>query len=146
MLATETQLGIPVDGLNFYKLLYENDEFCIDYGKAMLAASQLETTLKRLIHRHHPQEQISKATLGKLISLTQNHELLPTSTIDNLKAILKQRNYLTHNIHSLLSGLIEETILEGSDLLDSDVHTYTEKAWQLKNNIVALSEIVETTS
>jgi hypothetical protein len=60
-----------------------------------------------------------------------------------LETLRDQRNYLAHNVHALLSGLIQETILEGSALLDSDVHTYTERAWQLKENLNHLADIVE---
>jgi len=60
-----------------------------------------------------------------------------------LELLRDQRNYLTHSIHSLLSGWIEETILEKSNLLDSDVVTYTERAWQLAENLNGLADIVE---
>jgi hypothetical protein len=60
-----------------------------------------------------------------------------------LETLRDQRNYLTHNIHALLSGLVEETILEGSGLLDSDIHTYTERAWQLKENLNDLADIID---
>ena len=54
-----------------------------------------------------------------------------------------QRNYLTHNIYSLFIDLLDETILEKNKLLDSDVHTYIERAWQLKKNLIALTEIIQ---
>ena len=60
-----------------------------------------------------------------------------------LEMLTKQRNYLTHNVHALLTGLVEEPILEDSDLVDSDVYTYTERAWQLKENLNGLAEILE---
>jgi hypothetical protein len=60
-----------------------------------------------------------------------------------LEMLKDQRNYLTHNVHALLSGFIEETILEGSNLIDSDVHTYTERAWQLAENLNGLAEALE---
>jgi hypothetical protein len=52
-------------------------------------------------------------------------------------------NYLTHNIYALLNNQIDETILEREDLLDSDVHTYTERAWVLNDNIKGLTEIIK---
>jgi len=54
-----------------------------------------------------------------------------------------QRNYLTHNVHALLSDLIGETILERANLLDSGVDMYTERAWELNNNLNGLARIVE---
>ncbi len=60
-----------------------------------------------------------------------------------LRVLRDQRNYLTHKIHALLFGLVEETILEGSGLIDSDVDTYTERALQLKEDLLGLAEVVE---
>jgi hypothetical protein len=34
-----------------------------------------------------------------------------------------QRNYLTHNIYALFADLLEETILEKENLVDTDVPT-----------------------
>lgn len=59
-----------------------------------------------------------------------------------LEEIKDQRNYLAHNIYALFSGLIEETILERSGLLDSDVATYTDRAWQLQDNLNGLADII----
>jgi hypothetical protein len=39
-------------------------------------------------------------------------------------------------------GVIEETILESTDLLDSDVDLYTGRAWQLKENLNGLADII----
>jgi hypothetical protein len=59
-----------------------------------------------------------------------------------LEMLRDQRNYLTHNIHALFSGLVEETILESTGLLDSDVDLFTERAWQLKENLEGLADII----
>jgi hypothetical protein len=53
---------------------------------------------------------------------------------------------MTHNVHALLSGSIAETILEGSNLIDSDVHMYTERAYQLAENLNGLAEVLERNS
>jgi hypothetical protein len=60
-----------------------------------------------------------------------------------LKMLRDQRNYLTHNVHALFLGLVRETILERDGLLDSDVDTFTERAWQLQENLNGLAEIIE---
>jgi hypothetical protein len=60
------------------------------------------------------------------------------------KQISKQRNYITHNIYALFSDLIDETIMEKEKLLDSDVHLYTERAWQLRDNLNGLSDVIKT--
>jgi hypothetical protein len=59
-----------------------------------------------------------------------------------LEDLCWQRNYLTHNIYALFVGLIEETRLERSNLIDTDVETYIERAWQLRENLVGLAEVV----
>jgi hypothetical protein len=63
--------------------------------------------------------------------------------IPALENLMRQRNYLVQNIHALLSDLIEETILERAGLIDSDVVTYTERAWELRNNLNGLAELLE---
>ena len=57
-----------------------------------------------------------------------------------------QRNYLAHNVHALFSGLVEETILERTGLLDSDVSLYTDRAWQLRENLENLADIIPGTT
>lgn len=134
--------GEPSGGVEFYSLLYADDDFCKELGRIILAAGRLETVLIRYIKKHAPDENTVRATFGKLIAFAEKHQLL-TRIIPALKTLKAQRNYLTHNIHALLSGLIEETILESTELLDSDVHLYTERAWQLKENLNGLAEIIE---
>lgn len=68
-----------------------------------------------------------------------NNNLFHKNMIIALRGLLHQRNYLTHNIYALFIDLIEETILEKNNLLDSDVHTYIDRAWQLKENLFALA-------
>ncbi len=134
--------GEPTTGLEFYSLLCEDDGFCAELGRAVLAAGRLESVLKRYLLDHAPEADTTRATLGRLINYSRRHRLL-SRMLPSLDMLKTQRNYLTHNIHSLLSGLVEETILEGSELLDSDVDTYTDQAWQLKENLNALAAIVE---
>ncbi len=134
--------GNPVDGPAFYSLLCTSDEFCAELGRATLAAGRLESALKQHVMCHARQLDLAHATLGQLIAVAKKENLL-SEMIPPLELLKSQRNYLAHNIHSLLSGTIIETILEGSNLIDSDVTTYTERAWQLADNLNALSEILE---
>ncbi|HTU19458.1 MAG TPA: hypothetical protein VMG10_15465 [Gemmataceae bacterium] len=134
--------GEPVDGPAFYELLCADDTFCAQLGRAVLAAGRLESALKRHITENEKNFDLTRATLGKLVTVAGQRNFL-SRMIPALEMLRDQRNYLTHNVHALLSGLIEETILEGSNLLDSDVHTYTERAWQLSENLNDLAEIVE---
>lgn len=134
--------GEPAIGLEFYTLLYDDEEFCAELGRAILAAGRLETALKRFLNSHAPGADTTKATLGRLIKYAENHDLL-TGLLPTLEMLTDQRNYLTHNIHALFSGLVEETILEKHGLLDSDVDLFIERAWQLKRNLNGLADIVE---
>ena len=133
--------GIESKGLDFYKLLYEDDEFCMELGRAILAAGRLEAELIRYLNSKNIGEKTKNANLGRIIIAAKKHKLLE-KMIPVLETIKDQRNYLTHNIYALLSGLVEETILEGTNLLDSDISTYTERAWELKENLNGLADIV----
>jgi hypothetical protein len=135
--------GKPVSGDEFFGLLCRSDEFCASLGRVMLAACQLESQLKQFLATQIPSVNTSRATLGRLISYCKDHSCL-MPMLPALEVVKDQRNYLTHNIHALLFGLIEETVLEGSGLIDSDVITYTERAWQLRENLDGLSAIIES--
>ncbi len=134
--------GEQINGPKFFELLCSDEHFCAELGRASLAAGRLESMLKRYLATTAPTADTTKATLGKLIQFCKNNHLL-TQMIPVLELMRDQRNYLTHSIHALLTNLIEETILEKEDLLDSDVLTYTERAWELKNNLNALADIIE---
>jgi len=133
--------GEPTEGIEFFELLYADDEFCRELGKAVLAAGRLEAKLIRYINRKNVGENTKKANLGKLILFAKKHELL-AKMVPALETIRDQRNYLAHNIYALFSDLVEETILSRSELLDSDVDLFTERACQLKENINSLADIV----
>ena len=134
--------GEPSGGVEFYKLLYESHEFCVELGKVTLASGQLEAELMRLLSRKSVPKTVEGLALGQLIKIAEKYNAIGQSEIYWLNELCKQRNYLTHNIYALFIELIEETRLERSNLLDSDVHTYIERAWQLKENLIHLAEIV----
>ena len=134
--------GDPVEGLAFYRLLCDDDAFCAELGRAILAAQRLESALKQFLRSNALEVDTAHATLGRLISFAESKKLL-TQMLPPLKMLRDQRNYLTHNVHALFFGLVEETILERDGLLDSDVATFTERAWQLKENLNGLAEIIE---
>jgi hypothetical protein len=134
--------GSPTGGIEFYKLLYESPEFCAELGQVTLASGQLEAELIRLLLRKAVPNAVEGLTLGQLVKIAAKHNAIGQNEITWLNELCKQRNYLTHNIYALFIELIEETRLERSNLLDSDVHTYIERAWQLKENLIHLAEIV----
>lgn len=133
--------GIPTEGKEFFEVLKKDEEFCAELGRVVFAVGRLEAVLKKFIDSNKVNSDV-RGTLGHLIKKAKK-ESLPESIVEELYRIRNQRNYLIHNIYNLLSGEIEETILEGKDLLDADVTTYTDRAWQLKENLNALARIVE---
>lgn len=128
--------GELTKGREFFNLLIESDEFNIEMGKVALSAGRLETELISYFIRNGVRGKVNQATLGQLIKIEKKNNLLDKNLSNALKLICKQRNYLTHNIYALLTERIKETILEGRDLIDTDVLTYTERAWQLRINLI----------
>ncbi len=134
--------GETTEGRDFYDLLYESKEFNEQLGKVTLAAGRLEAELTLLLISKGLLEKPNQQTLGQLINSCKKNELLSENLISTLERICFQRNYLTHNIFALLTELIEETILEGRELIDTDVTTYTDRAWQLQKNLSGLADLI----
>jgi hypothetical protein len=134
--------GKPTEGLEFYRLLFKSDEFCAEMGRVALASSQLEAELIQLLLERNVPVKVEGLPLGALVKAARKHHVLEGNELSVLDDLCSQRNYLTHNIYALFIDLIEETRLERSNLVDSDVHTYTECARQLRENLVGLAEIV----
>ena len=132
--------GEPSAGTEFFDLLRTDDAFCAQLGRAMLAAGRLESELKQFLTENGV-TGTGKATLGQLTKLLERNGLL-VKMQPHLDYLSKQRNYLAHSVHALFAELIEETILPRSDLLDSDVNAFTDRAWQLADNLHALANIV----
>ena len=133
--------GESLEGVAFFKQLSADDEFCMELGKAVLAAGRLEAELIKYINDRGLAENTNKANLGKLVRFAKKHELLELM-VPALEILNDQRNYLAHNIYALFSGLVEETILPRTELIDSDIDVFTERAWQLSENINGLADIV----
>ena len=134
--------GKPSEGVEFYDLLFESDEFTAELGKATLAAGRLEAEIILLLNRKGVKEDFNRSTLGQLLKIGERNKLFDNNFTAALEETCRQRNYLTHNIYALFIELIDETILERSNLLDSDVQTYIERAWQLKENLIGLADII----
>lgn len=135
--------GIPSGGEEFHNLLFESDEFSSELGRVALAAGRLESELILYYYRNKITENFDKATLGYLIKKGHENNLLGYNLFVALDMVCKQRNYLMHNIHALLINLIDKTILEGKNLLDSDVQTYIYRAWQLNQNLTHLASVIK---
>ena len=135
--------GETTKGIDFYNLLYSSDEFCLELGKVALAAGRLEAGLIKGLRNKGVTKGLEKAPLGKLIKIANDGNHIDINMYRALDITCKQRNYLTHNIYALFIELIEETILERDNLLDSDVLLFIERARQLQENINGLAETIE---
>ena len=130
-------------GINFYNLLFQNNEFCSELGKVSLSAGKLESEIVLFFKRSGINEKIIGKTLGQLIKIGKSKSLFDNNLIISWEMICKQRNYLTHNIYALFIEMIDQTILERENLLDTDVLLYTEKVYLLNENLNDLSEIIK---
>ena len=137
-----TYKGEPAKGVEFYNLLVESDEFTSALGKVALHSGKLEAEMILLLLRNKFKDNFSKKTLGALIDIAQKNNLLDDNLVAALKQISKQRNYITHNIYALFIDLVDETMLERSDLLDSDVHTYLDRVYQLNESLESLTRVI----
>ena len=134
--------GDPCGGLDFYNLLHEDGEFCTALGRAVLAAGRLEAAVTSHLRRHVPNANTERAPLGKLVHYAEQQGLL-TDLTPALRHLATQRNYLAHKVYALFAGSIEETILPRSNLIDSDVWGFTERAWLLANDLDAVAALVD---
>ncbi|MEA3289800.1 MAG: hypothetical protein U9Q04_06410 [Campylobacterota bacterium] len=148
----------------FFNKLYEDEEFCQQLGKVTLSSSKLEVQLIKLLNNNsNVNNNLYNSTLGSLITKTKKENILTKNTIEALKLLSEQRNYLTHNIYSILSNdlddntlinskkeheiikknLLQTTSEEKSELLYSDTQLYIERAYILVENLNGMIEIIE---
>lgn len=135
--------GEPTGGKAFFDLLYKDSKFCEELGKVALSAGRLEAELMFFLNTKGNKTNLTRKTLGQLIKIANEGKHLDKSLIAVLRTLCEQRNYLAHNIYALFIELIEQTILGRSNLLDSDVDLYTEKARQLQEDLIHLANIIK---
>lgn len=135
--------GKPSEGEDFFTLLFESDEFNCELGRVALAAGRLESELILFFRRNNIPGNFDTKTLGGLVKIGKDYNLLDNNLYLALNMTCRQRNYLVHNIHALLINSIDETILEGKNLLDSDVQTYKERARQLRENLCHFADVIK---
>ena len=128
-------------GLEFICLLTKDEKYCAQLGKCVLAAARLEAELARYLASEGRSLKHRNAMLGQLIA-GKKATRLQENMLPALAMILKQRNYLSHNIYRLFACSIEETILPRSQLLDSDIDCFTERARQLAENLDVLADSI----
>ena len=130
-----------VAGTKFFELLYSEHDFCRELERAILAAGRLETEIKLYLVATTVADDTKRLTLGQLLSVAKKNEVLK-----DMQRVFKtrrnQRNYLAHNIYPLVSGFVEETLLPRTNLLDTDVDVFTERASQLAHNLGDLATLV----
>lgn len=114
--------------LEFFERLYDDQSFCEAVGRMVLAASQLESSLRVFLGLFGQDGRETKATLGRLTQLLDDAGLLTQDGKRVFDDMTLKRNYLTHNLHALFADRIEETILPRTDLWESDVDYFTERA------------------
>jgi len=130
--------------LEFFEMLYADQEFCDALGRMTLAAGRFESNLRTFLSLNGVDVPEDKATFGNLISRLRANDLLSENGVQVLRGLKEQRNYLTHSLFDLFSARVEETVLPRSDLVPEDVAVFTEKAWMLEQNLKGLSEVAET--
>ena len=135
--------GEETKGLDFYNLLFESEEFTAELGKVSLAAGKLEAELILFLKKNGVIENLQKATLGSLIYKAKEKNLFDKNIVACLEMVCRQRNYITHNIYALFIDLLDETILEKNNLIDTDLITYIERAWQLKENLNEITTVIQ---
>jgi len=126
------------ENIEFFNLLSKNNEFCSELGKVTLASGKLESHIKGLLKNNGYNNNLERATLGKLISIAEREQHIDENTIKVLKDVKRQRNFLTHNIHSLMIG---EATLEDENMWEKDIHLFIDRAWQLQENLNSLADI-----
>lgn len=126
----------------FYKLLYQKDEFCCVLGKVMLSASKLETLLRKYLRIVGEDVPEKSATLGNLIKHLRKNDLLTNNGEIHFGQINLQRNYLIHNLFGSFIDEIEQALLPVENLVPMDVEIYAEKASETAENFELYSELV----
>ncbi len=132
--------GEPAAGLDFYAELRENDEFCAEFGRAMLAAGRLEAALTAHLNALGVGKKLVKPNLGALIRVAKEREI-ERGMIEVLEGLNEQRNDFAHNIYGLFASIVESKLLPKDKLIDTDVLMYTIYATQLKENLDGMADI-----
>ncbi|WP_430972138.1 hypothetical protein [Sunxiuqinia rutila] len=129
-------------GLEFYNLLFEDEGFTMEMGRVTLAAGRLEAELMQFLKRKGIKRNVTSKTLGQLIYIGKDKGVIDNDVLKTLELVLKQRNYLTHNIYSLFNELIDEPDIVKGDLLLDDVTVYTDRAFVLRNNLNDIADML----
>lgn len=117
--------GVPKVGIEFYTLLFNSKEFTEELGKMTLAAELINHLNRKGITVKE------NKTLGGLITQAESNGTLDKNVLMSLKSVKNLRNEFVHRIYSMFSGLSQKSMMPIADLIDTDVITYQDYAWQL---------------
>ena len=125
----------------FYNILFTNDEFCMELGRVILVTGKLESLIKKFLNENNENTKFIESTLGGLIFKLKKYDSLK-NVVPALSMLKDQRNTLIHEIHSYFSGLIEHTLIDDDNLIDSDVSLFIERAIILRENVEGIIQII----
>jgi hypothetical protein len=126
----------------FYNLLLNSSEFTSEIGTIALMFGELERKLIELIKAKNSDYKFKGKGFKTLIKDALKIKVISYNYWVALDESRAQRNYLIHNIYSLMNDYIGETILEANNLLHQDLDLYIHRAHQLKLNIIHLCSVV----
>jgi len=120
---------------NTTQKLYENEEFCTQLGKSILASSLLAEQLLILIQNEKMNTNDNKPPMVMLIKYIENKEFFP--------AIVPVLNQMTqNNIDTLLSGLIGRSFIDTKSSTDN-INSYMESAIELENKFNLIYHMIK---
>ena len=127
--------------LEFFEMLYADDEFCAELGRLILATGKIEASINEFLDdQGHKVDK--KATFGRLVGKLKEHDHLTENGSSHFDELVLQRNTFSHNIYKILGGGIEGSILPSEDLIPSDVYSFALMAKQTADNINGFSDLV----
>jgi hypothetical protein len=114
---------IPVD---FYTELLQSNKFCESLGRLLLLSGKLESILKEIITSAKLTKNytLERFTLGALIKICQENNLVSNEINDALSFALSRRNYLTHNLYPLFNEEVGISLLPRENLSPEDAGGY----------------------
>ncbi|MFZ6673383.1 hypothetical protein [Undibacterium sp. Xuan67W] len=130
-----------VEPQDFFRMLFDDAEFCSGLGKVMLAAGMLETNLRRYLGSKQVKFKDSD-TLGILVNKLKQTDLLTENGKAHFSDLAKKRNYLAHNLYGLFSNEFDVTILPREQLVSVDTLMFVSRVETLYNDFVYFAKIV----
>jgi len=111
---------------HFYTDLLQSNKFCESLGRLLLLSGKLESIFRGIITSANLTKKydLEKCTLGNLIKISQENNLIPNEINGELSFTLRRRNYLTHNLYPLFNEEIDVSLLPRDNLYPEDADGY----------------------